>query len=499
MKRSRETGQHRSPHHQTIRDKAINRYLAQHAEAICQQMPLLGPQGVTESTMCMSYEHVLVIPAFDEPVGCLDHVLPPTLARTLVIVVVNAAEDSDRAAIDRTQQLWQSFQREDSDTPLSGSSTPQPKRYHLIAHSENTTVLVIDCCTEGNQLPPNQGVGLARKVGGDIALTYMAQGVVTSDWIHYTDADVKLPDDFFQMELSSVLQGASSAQPKTQQDDIAVVLYPFRHQPPNRHILLYELSLRYYVTELAKARSPYAFHTIGSLMCVNGLHYAKVRGFPKRKAAEDFYMLNKLAKTGTIVQLQAPIVQLDSRLSHRVPFGTGAMMTKLTQLDEFVFYHPAVFQHLREWMDCIDALWPPIYETSRPSQSLDASNDYLLSAWLSESPWQGACWINCLVDMGLEKTLKQAYRQSRDRHHFYIYMHTWFDAFRTLKFVHYLREHHYPSLAVEEWASLIIQEKFLGGDAHPTKLNLRHLKDINQYFCDLEARLGTIVGPTTTS
>ena len=48
------------------------------------------------------------------------------------------------------------------------------------------------------------------------------------------------------------------------------------------------------------ARSPYAFHTIGSTMAVSANHYAKVRGFPKREAGEDFYLLNKLAKVKTL-------------------------------------------------------------------------------------------------------------------------------------------------------------------------------------------------------
>ncbi len=66
---------------------------------------------------------------------------------------------------------------------------------------------------------------------------------------------------------------------------------------------LYELSLRYYVAGMKFARSPYAFHTIGSSMAVSPVHYARVRGFPKREAGEDFYLLNKLAKLGSVLEL----------------------------------------------------------------------------------------------------------------------------------------------------------------------------------------------------
>ena len=67
---------------------------------------------------------------------------------------------------------------------------------------------------------------------------------------------------------------------------------------------LYEYSLRYYVAGLTYAQSPYAFHTIGSTMAVNAEHYASVRGFPRREAGEDFYLLNKLAKVGSVHTLE---------------------------------------------------------------------------------------------------------------------------------------------------------------------------------------------------
>ena len=66
------------------------------------------------------------------------------------------------------------------------------------------------------------------------------------------------------------------------------------------------LSLRYYVAGMKYARSHLThFHTIGSTMAVRASYYAKVRGFPKREAGEDFYLLNKLAKVGTVLELEA--------------------------------------------------------------------------------------------------------------------------------------------------------------------------------------------------
>lgn len=501
----------------------IQRYLDHYAEPQSRQRPEL-PQT--------TYQHVLVIPAFDEPVGCLEQVLPETIRDTLVIVVVNAAEDSDRASIQRTQQfLLAEIAKLGSGSDAGANAdlfTARP-----LAHQ--STLVIVDCCTEGRQLPAKQGVGLARKIGGDIALAYIAQGTVETLWIHYTDADVVLPDDFFDARVR--WQGGTGADDgdgkhiapthPLSPHDVAVMLYPFRHQPSHAAILRYEISLRHYVTQLAKARSPYAFHTIGSLMCVNGLHYAKVRGFPKRKAAEDFYMLNKLAKTGAVLQLQTPIVALDSRLSHRVPFGTGAMMTKLhnaqpmasPQDPPLLFYQPAIFHGLREWLDCIDALWPPIERSQAPNAPRKGTNqgtpehrtqdpNHVLKSWFTHSPWHGAPWVDCLLEMGLGKTLQQAYRQSRDRHHFQRYMWTWFDAFRTLKFAHYLRDHHYPSLTASElWQALHPQASSappnLETDSQNNTqnheggpLNVSTLEQANQWLWDLEATFPPLVGPT---
>ena len=60
---------------------------------------------------------------------------------------------------------------------------------------------------------------------------------------------------------------------------------------------------RYFQRGLAWARSPYAFHTVGSTMVVHALCYAQVRGVPRRRAGEDFYLLGKLSKLRPLVRL----------------------------------------------------------------------------------------------------------------------------------------------------------------------------------------------------
>src|SRR5690606_17786041 len=100
-------------------------------------------------------------------------------------------------------------------------------------------------------------------------------------------------------------------------------------QPSWHALVLYEISLRSYEYGLAYAGSPYAFQTLGSTLALNPAAYAKVRGFPKRLAGEDFYILNKLIKIGPIYLRNDRCLQIKDRPSQRVPFGTGTSVFKI--------------------------------------------------------------------------------------------------------------------------------------------------------------------------
>jgi hypothetical protein len=264
---------------------------------------------------------------------------------------------------------------------------------------------------------------------------------------------VRLPQRYFA--FSTALTGSTS-------QDTSALIYPFRHSfvavndavqeqadettaPLRQKIMqatqLYEFSLRYYVAGLNYAGSPYAFHTIGSTIAVNSEHYAKVRGFPRRNAGEDFYLLNKLAKVGCIRQLNAVAdcepVDIAARLSDRVPFGTGAATGRIMELTDpardFLFYHPTVFELLRSWLGSLPAFWQ--------SRSSD------ITSVLSQPDLP--VLIEGLEDMGVEDALRHALRQSSDAEQFSRQMHTWFDAFRTLKLIHHLRDRQLPSIRLE--------------------------------------------------
>jgi len=329
-------------------------------------------------------------------------------------------------------------------------------------------VLLVDRFSAGHQFPPKGGVGHARKTGADLAAYLVHQRRVRSPWIHCSDADVRLPQRYL---TCSAAINEESAQ------DTAALVYPFRHSVvmdnTDDEIMqatqLYEYSLRYYVAGLSFAGSPYAFHTIGSTMAVNAAHYASVRGFPRRQAGEDFYLLNKLAKVGSIRQLSAETdcepIDIAARRSDRVPFGTGAAVGKLMELEspekEFLLYHPTVFSLLQSWLGSLPAFWQ--------ARSSD------IGAILSQQALIGG-----LEELGATAALQHALRQSSDARQFKRQMHTWFDAFRTLKLIHYLRDHYLPSISFEALLAEHNLDHLLGHESTLPCLHQSLIKDSHE-------------------
>jgi hypothetical protein len=70
--------------------------------------------------------------------------------------------------------------------------------------------------------------------------------------------------------------------------------------------------------------------------------------------------------------------------------------------------------------------------TSESSIVLTEKEIGVLKSWSAESGWFDA--------------LRHCHRQASSEGAFAVQLHTWFDGFRTLKFVHYMRQHLYASL-----------------------------------------------------
>jgi hypothetical protein len=386
---------------------ALKRYLSRHIEPGLPAAP--GPRG--------RWQQVLVIPAYDESPQLSERLQSLRAPQQLlVILVLNRPQscplsDANRSLRRALELLPQHLQ-------------VLPHGYRLAALNSGTDLLVCDLDLLQTRISDAFGVGLARKIGCDLALKWLAEGSIESEWICSSDADAQLPTDYFQT-LKNCTRDAPAA------------VFPFVHQPGpddlcNRATLLYELRLHHYVLGLEYAHSPYAYHTMGSCLAVRPEAYAQVRGFPKRAAAEDFYLLGKLAKLGDIARMQGSTVNLESRFSHRVPFGTGPATEKISAAKdpelEPLFYHPLCFEALKAVLDAIPEL----------QDMQDSKLPVLLrERGLPEDLVIASCRV--LHEQRLGKALTHCRRQGKQPQQYLRHFNQWFDGFRTLKFIHGIR------------------------------------------------------------
>jgi hypothetical protein len=313
--------------------------------------------------------------------------------------------------------------------------------------SGSLSVLLVDRCAPGLELPERQGVGLARKIGCDLAcvLTYTA-GITADTFIRNTDGDARVGDDFFL--------------PITE-PGLAAALMPFRHEPKQdgiNAVLRYEQYLHYYVRGLRFAGSDYAFHTVGSTIACEVSAYVSCRGFPKREAGEDFYLLNKLAKVGAVREIARKPLTLVARDSDRVPFGTGASCRKIEGMllsgGSYEVYHPDCFRLLALWLQAaraaldsagVPAAWSGFTAAAKTLPAVTAI---------------GMEQIEAALDLcaGLQEVLAKSPDHGKRARH----LRTWFDGFRTMRFLNLARDHFFGVVPVSEAA-----EEFLPAVAHP--------------------------------
>jgi len=400
---------------------ALQKYLEHYAES---EAGILD--GITGG-----YDYVICIPAFAEPVTFLETLLKDISGRNiLVILVVNASDKASKVLLQLTRDLLNHL------TENCALKSDLAENLTLREGPHGQDLLLVDRCTPGYLMEDKSGVGHARKIACDIACQLIHDNRISTPWIHTTDADAQLPPDY--------LDAINALNPV----DTSAGLYPFKHSVHANPAVsqaqqLYDLSLHYYVHALTWAGSPWAFHTIGSTLVINALHYAQARGFPKREAGEDFYLLNKLGKIGRIVSLESSPITLECRQSDRVPFGTGPALNKILALEnpnkEFLFYHPRCFVILKSWHELSRHLW----DDQQKSLTVGYINRYRKETGLEDA--ESGILLACLDALGIQKPLAHAFSHSTSKKVFDRHIHNWFDAFQTLKFIHWLRNTHYPS------------------------------------------------------
>lgn len=412
------------------------KYFARYAE----------PEAKLADLLTEQYLAALVVPVCGEAPSLLDGfraALSRAPERVLLVLVLNATDAASAAIHVENQGLLahlaalfptaRAIEREG----VTGQAQ--------LARGEHHDLLWLDRASPGVRLPPREGVGMARKLGGDLAAALWARGQLRCPLIASSDADVTLPTDYFRQLTEPVLESSPSS----------AWLWPYAHEAGadpaiDAATVLYEISLRYYVLGLAAAGSCYAYQSVGSTLCVSAPAYLSVRGVPKREAAEDFHLLDKLSKVGPLRRPLLTPIAIRARVSERVPFGTGRRSREIAQElangQDFALYSPRIFQALAAVLEGISDF----------AQSAD--QNALERALTLRVPELAEPIRLVLSELGVFTALANAAGQAAPGAVLRRRIHTWFDSLRTLRFVHRLRERCLPSLP---WRAALESAPFL--------------------------------------
>ncbi len=282
------------------------------------------------------------------------------------------------------------------------------------------------------------GVGLARKIGMDEAV-HRFHEIDKDGIIVCFDADAECTSNYLvEIERHFYLF------PKSPGCSIHYE-HPIEGEEFNaeiyRGIINYELHLRYYNQCLRYCNLPYAFHTVGSSMAVRSSAYQKQGGMNKRKAGEDFYFIHKIIALGDFTEMKSAAVIPSPRISDRVPFGTGKAIGDwvATGDQHYLTYRFEIFQELRKITDQVHLLY---------------ENDLDITALHPSA-------IGFIQEINMLDAIVEIRANTKDESSFNKRFYAWFDAFKILKFVHYLRDNDFSNEDIVVSVKKLIETKSL--------------------------------------
>lgn len=150
----------------------------------------------------------------------------------------------------------------------------------------------------------------------------------------------------------------------------------------DRAMLRYEIYMRHYLLSLLESDNPYAFTALGSAMVFPQWAYRRVWGITPLQGGEDFYLMQKFAKTGRVLLSCNEVVRPQGRPSLRVPFGTGPAIAK--GLDSMDSTYPLYPQEAFEAVANTFAFFPNLYEKDVETPM----SDFLRQQLKTDDLWQ---------------------------------------------------------------------------------------------------------------
>jgi len=112
---------------------------------------------------------------------------------------------------------------------------------------------------------------------------------------------------------------------------------------------------------------------------------------------------------------------------------------------------------LKTWLLSLPAIWH--------SGSAVLSTSVFLDQTFDGQEHELQALLSGLKEIKTEQALEHAFRQSRSLDQFIRQMHTWFDAFRTLKLIHFLRDLYLPSITYAKLKANLVYQNLLTQDS----------------------------------
>jgi len=103
-----------------------------------------------------------------------------------------------------------------------------------------------------------------------------------------------------------------------------------------------------------------------------------------------------------------------------VPFGTGPALVQIKALDnvdKYMYYHPKCFELLKQWMEFLTKMWSDNQLGIKPPELPELLDLYN--------------FFNC------QSVFQKSQSQITSKKRWLQFIHQWFDAFKTLKAVHF--------------------------------------------------------------
>ena len=274
------------------------------------------------------YHFIIVIPAFKEgnninstlkSIALQDNELQKIL---LVIIVINNSEKHDEKILKENHLTFQTVSK----------------------FKCQFEIVIINAFSDLPLPEKHAGVGLARKIGFDLALPYSNQDTILCS----LDADTVISLDYLKILDTYFIKNKKKEY---------CIIPGIKHQSSinlkiEKAIFYYEKFLYSTAKNIKLAGSPYGFITMGSAMAFNSSCYMKAGGFSRKKVTEDFYFLQEVAKTGFIESIPEVLVFPSARISDRVYLGTGFRMLQASKGKNLnnLYYKKEAFKILRLWL-----------------------------------------------------------------------------------------------------------------------------------------------------